>query len=95
MEKKELSDLLDRYVNGTATEQEKAWVEDWYNSYHLKATGKLSHEEIERITNDMESHLPGPANSDYQKWLRIAALIAGALIALTIFYFIHSANYRF
>lgn len=89
MDKHELADILDRYVNDTATEQEKAWVEDWYNAYHLKATQPLTHAEIEQITSTIESHLPQAAGGGYNKWLRIAALITGALIALTIFYFVY------
>ncbi|PWS32231.1 hypothetical protein [Pedobacter paludis] len=44
MKKKELQELLTRYLDGTSTEGECADVESWYNhmvSSQLPATGKI------------------------------------------------------
>ena len=33
MSEKDLQQLLERFLNGTANDQEKAWVEEWYSSW--------------------------------------------------------------
>lgn len=81
MKREELNLLLKRYANDQCTLQEKAWVEDWYNTKHLKADVELSHEQLITDTEEIWDNLPKPVPS-YSIWLKIIS--AAAAIAMTI-----------
>ncbi|MBN8879847.1 MAG: FecR domain-containing protein [Sphingobacteriales bacterium] len=82
MEREELHELLERYANDSATEQERAWVEDWYNTHHLKAHEPLTAKGIVEDADEVYSRLTGTIRSNYYKLrLKYAGIAAVLLVA--------------
>ncbi|WP_199119229.1 FecR family protein [Pedobacter sp. ASV28] len=86
MEKEELKDLLERYVESRCTEQEKAWVEDWYNNHHLKANVPYTHQQIEADTEEVWHRLKVTKPLVYHNWLKYAGIAAALILAYLLLY---------
>jgi transmembrane sensor len=86
MKREEIKQLLERYADDQCTAQEKTWIEDWYNTKHIKADVELSDEQLMADTDEIWANLPKPAPS-YTIWLKIVA--AAAAITLTFILGMH------
>lgn len=87
MEREALKDLLERYSEGQCTERERAWVEDWYNNYHLQADEPYTHEQIEADSRAMWTGLPQPGRKlIHQKWFKYATIAAVLVVGYLLYY---------
>ena len=77
MEKDNAKDILQRYLNGTCTEEEKALVETWYNLHHPDAQS-LSEEELVKELESIEKALPQPGRR--RMYIRMMAAAAAVLM---------------
>lgn len=94
MEKPSLKDLLDRYIVGNCSQEEKDWVEDWYVSQQNEHNLPISEQ---KFIDDVESifkKLPAKDNSGFNmnKWVKVAAFFSGAVMFTSIFYFTQQEN---
>lgn len=97
MEKEEINRLIDRYLGGSATDQERAQIESWYNSQDQSFISELKAHQIESDLSQVESYLQISSPSEYSKqpkpanfWLRITAAAAIlCAIAGTAYFFYH------
>jgi transmembrane sensor len=97
MTKRRIEDLLDRYNNGTVTEEEKALVESWYNRFpppgpgpdlgHLKQDQKESLERLLAGIGNRGDKSIGP-------WYTAAAAILVLFTAFGIYHFITDKKNR-
>ncbi|OQP52633.1 hypothetical protein A4H97_25265 [Niastella yeongjuensis] len=77
MEKGNAKELLQRYLNGTCTPEEKALVESFYNLHHPN-TQSLNEQELEKELGHLEKTLPLPGRGRIYK--RIMAAAAAVLM---------------
>ena len=59
METQKLSELLRKYNAGQATDEEKAWIEEWYNQINGTDFDFDNEDEVERIKQEISSDLAG------------------------------------
>lgn len=82
MDREELNDLLERYTEGGCTDEERAWVEDWYNRHHLKADGTYTEEQIEADAKMLWAKLPpSPQKLLFRTWYKYVSIAAAMLLA--------------
>lgn len=88
MEQK-IKELLNRYQSGQCTEEEKAWVETWYNNFAEDAahnlSDKLVQQDLEEIYNGLSFH---QTQKSTNHWMQIAASVF-LLFALSIGVYIY------
>ena len=100
MEKEEINHLIDRYLNGSATGQERAQIESWYNSQDHSFVSELKAHQIASDLNKVENYLQLSSSSEQTEqpkranlWLRISAAAAIlCAIAGTTYFFYHQNN---
>lgn len=95
MERKDIHIILRRYVDGTCTEEERAWVEHWYNQLDAGKKSTLSANDIEGDIKAIRRRLHHRTLRKQQPWAHIAAAVllltvGGGLIA----YMSHSAGQK-
>ncbi|MHA4893307.1 FecR family protein [Pedobacter sp. PWIIR3] len=91
MENSEITSLLDRYNKGTATEKEKAIVEEWYLSIPYEAEAPSNKQILESKYKNWEivesKTLPGKSKA-ISMWPRVATIAAAVTaIAICIYFF--------
>lgn len=87
MKKVPLKELLDRYLAGKCTPEEKAWVEKWYSREDMSSQLPISDNEFERDIQDIYNSLPHaePTKSSTREVLKIAAVFILGLVAIGFF----------
>lgn len=94
MEKLNAKDLLDRYLAGNCTEEERALLESW----HLSRTAGLNQDfSMEELSQDIDEvrerlKLPGSASRSIPLWPRIAAAAVLLLSLSTAIFFYASKS---
>jgi transmembrane sensor len=89
MSKKDATDLLERYRNGQASEEERALVETWYAAYTQNAEyPEIEDEELENDRDELlrriMSQIP-PVQKNHYRFISIAASIIILLCAAAFF----------
>lgn len=82
-------DILRRYVNGQCTEEERAWVEEWYKTHYHSAfnmDSTLAEEHLNQIWLEFDNEMKPKRVSPIRKIAAIAASIA-IVIGSGIVYF--------
>ncbi|SJN47002.1 FecR family protein [Sphingobacterium sp. JB170] len=79
MEKRALKDLLKRYRENKCTEEERAYIESWYNK-DIKDEITISEQEIEHDIQAIREQLPVPVRRPAIAWRGYAAAAAVAII---------------
>ncbi|MGO3806967.1 MAG: FecR family protein [Sphingobacterium sp.] len=79
MEKRALKDLLKRYRENKCTEEERAYIESWYNN-DIKDEITISEQEIEHDIQAIREQLPVPVRRPAIAWRGYAAAAAVAII---------------
>src|SRR5690606_39045447 len=73
MDKQKAQQLIDKYLNGTCTDQEKLLIERWYND-QIDATEPISTRgDIKSIGEKIYSGLPLTKKDKEKKYYRVAA----------------------
>ncbi|MGO3109652.1 MAG: FecR family protein [Sphingobacterium sp.] len=85
MEKRALKDLLKRYRENKCTEEERAYIESWYNK-DIKDEITISEQEIEHDIQAIREQLPVPVRRPAIAWRGYAAAAAVAIICGLFFY---------
>ncbi len=103
MDKEQIKTLIEKYLNGTASTDERAMVETWYNSYREESHPKLSAAMITEATDRIADRLHLPRHQDKKLILKprnfsrarigiaVAASIAIAVITGGYFYYQNQA----
>jgi transmembrane sensor len=87
MDKEQIKPLIEKYLNGTASDEESRVVETWYNTYQEETHPELSDDMIISATDRIEERL-GVKGRKIRLWPRIAAVAAAvALIVLGVYFF--------
>jgi transmembrane sensor len=81
MEKDKAKDILERYSKGLCTDEEKAWVETYYNLHRDTPENELSEEELMAALNSIEQSLPVQKRKP-MPWPLIAAAAACLIVGL-------------
>ncbi|MFD2887264.1 FecR domain-containing protein [Chitinophaga cymbidii] len=85
MEKRNAAELLEKYNAGTATEEERAWVETWYARFEDKVT-EVPAEQV--AAAEQESRRAFERRPRISTWPRIAAAACLLAAVCTLAYFI-------
>ena len=85
MDKRALKDLLKRYRENKCTEDERAYIESWYNK-DIKDDIIISEQEIEHDLQAIREQLPVPVRRPAIAWRGYAAAVAVAIICGLFFY---------
>ncbi|MFC3198187.1 FecR family protein [Parapedobacter deserti] len=93
MERKDIHIILRRYVDGTCTDEERAWVEHGYNQLDAGKESPLSADDLNNDIEAIRQRLHHRTIRKQQPWVHIAAAVllltvGGGLIA----YMSHSAG---
>jgi len=90
MNKSELIELIQKYSDGTCTEEDKILLESWYNKFEFNDIPRLTEFQFKEVKTSVPKII---ANKRERKlWLQIAAA-ASIIISLCIwFYFYQSVN---
>ena len=91
MQDKDAKKIIDRYNNGTATEEEKALVEAWYATT-IESNSDVSEERLAALKNEIYNTLPIHEKNTVRLWPRIAAAASVLLLLGTGGYFIFSRH---
>jgi ferric-dicitrate binding protein FerR (iron transport regulator) len=87
MDKEQIKPLIEKYLNGTASDEESVLVETWYNTYQEDAHPELSEGMIVSAVDRVEERL-GARGRKVRLWSRVAvAAAAVAAIVLGIYFF--------
>lgn len=102
MDRTAFRELLIRYINGTATSEEKVLVDHWYDLLYDKSLPALQQEELDNIEQEMWAHIEKEGNiyADHTKILPVknyrrrkhlyyipaAAIVTGLVIIGCIFF---------
>jgi transmembrane sensor len=86
MDEKEIKELLDKYKEGTATEEERALLESWYLTYEEQGPADLSMDERVKAVDKVWAKLEGRT---VRLWPRIAAAAAILILFSVGIYFYH------
>src|ERR1700744_830619 len=77
MQREQAREILKKYIDGTATEEEKLFLEAWYLQFELKELPEiddlLKQEQLDRIRLAVLAHSNTKQTKTYQLWPRIAA----------------------
>lgn len=93
MDKREIKELVDRYVSGKCSEEERAYVETWYNRADDNFASDFSDEELESDLKEMYGHLPQKQFSPKRfVWIRYAAILV-AVISLGLWFTLTDFNH--
>jgi ferric-dicitrate binding protein FerR (iron transport regulator) len=103
MDRTAFRELLLRYVNGTATPEEKALVDHWYELLYDNKLPALKQEELDNIEQEMWAHIEKEGNiplDDHNPssirrnaggkrlyYLTAAALVAGLIITALVLFY--------
>jgi len=71
MEKQQIKEILQRYHTGECSEEERAWIETWYNT-HSTPVDDLSDEELELDLSEVYKGIP-QKHKVIPLWSRVAA----------------------
>jgi hypothetical protein len=86
MDEKEIKVLLDKYKEGTATEEERALLESWYLTYEEQGSADLSMETRVKAVDKVWAKLEGEGRT-VRLWPRIAAAAVILVLFSTGVYF--------
>lgn len=93
MQQKDIHTLLRRYLDGTCTAEERAWVEDWYNQQSKDIDSNIPADEIEFDTQAIRQRLHRQVLNKRNSWINIAAgFLLLAASGVLIFYMKHDAS---
>jgi len=90
--RKDIHKMIEKYVEGTATAEETAFVETYYAYQEGKELPELSAQDQESLRNETFKNITGQLNAAPQTaggaiaFLRVASIAAGLLIASTTAY---------
>lgn len=85
-EHENIKQLLERYLSGDCTPEERIRVEQWYRNLDIKEHG-LSEKQVEGDIDDIRDRLPTPPVRRTADWYRYAAAIAAFLVLAIAVYF--------
>ena len=104
-------ELLIRYVNGTATPEEKALVDHWYEGLYNNNLPSLKQEELDNIEQEMWAHIeqtgnlavgdaPLPATNHYRRrkhiyYISAAAVVTALVIGAWLFFLSSPKNFSY
>ena len=88
MTKKEAQALIQRYVDGTCTAEEKLWVEQWLNE-QFDQLDAISSEDLEAIGELIAKRLPVNRKRKINRSWFIAAAVVGVASSLGVGLYIH------
>lgn len=92
MDRKAFRELLLRYVNGTATPEEKALVDHWYELLYDHKLPALKQEELDSIEQEMWDHIGMEGNMKRAGgrkriyYIAAAAVVAGFIIISSVLF---------
>lgn len=90
MTKKEVEELLDKYVEGTCTEEEKILLENLYDKALKKKSGDRVYIDTEVIKTSVYRKLPKPIPQPVRRFLPYAAAVALLFLsAILAFYLVN------
>jgi ferric-dicitrate binding protein FerR (iron transport regulator) len=101
MDKEKFSELVDKYLEGAATREEKYFLETYYEELQTGKTieNLLSEEQINSLETEMFNKIEQATQvgkvkkiSAYKKYSAYAAIAASVLIAVSVGYFIKYKN---
>src|SRR5688572_23691826 len=88
--KKDFERILERYLNGTASEQEVKWVEKWYASLDSKddlLSDKLDEQILhQQDWESIQNRIRKKNNNVFLHWPSLAAAAAVLIIGLVLIY---------
>jgi transmembrane sensor len=87
MEKKQLENILPKYLNGTATPQESVMIEMWYNSFEENDTTELDEKKISGATERIADRLGLSSNASFSSWPWFG--LAASILLVTSFVFLY------
>lgn len=82
-----LKELLEKYNLGNCTQEEKVWVENWYNLKDHANPLPISRKEFEEDISEVYDKLPKKEEFSVRKkpWFSIAAALIGGLLMVGIY----------
>lgn len=80
MENKKAKELIEKYNNGTATEQERALLNSWYNDRSNTMDNELPEPDYDHWNRKIASQLPGESKKTFS-WIKYSA--AAAILIIT------------
>jgi ferric-dicitrate binding protein FerR (iron transport regulator) len=91
MKEQDAKDLLNKYLTGNCTDEEKGLVETWYLQHEIKDLPQISEEDKEKQLDEVFSSLPIPHNPKRHifSWPGIAAAAVALITLGSALYFYH------
>jgi transmembrane sensor len=90
MDTKQAEAVTQKYLDGTASSEERAIFESWYNQSVHYSSDPMIEPDYKALQQRLAKSLPAGNQKTYKLWPRIAVAAAVALIVLGVYFF----NYR-